>query len=122
MRNTAEEELRGPNASSSKPTANPNVAFPHVAVRGAENRASLVSWKRVTCKHLALGAGGCGGGGGSGGARGVDQDARISAKIRREADKMRIKASTMRRREREGEGEKAQEFALAFREENAGRC
>lgn len=121
MRNTEEEELRGPNASSSKPTANPNVAFPHVAVRGAENRASLVSWKRVTCKHLALGAGG---GGGGGGGRGVDQDAYglISAKIRREADKMRIKASTMRRREREREGEKAQEFALAFREENAGRC
>lgn len=52
------------------------------------------------------------------GGRGVDKDGYglISAKIRWEADKMRIKASTMRRRE------KAQEFRLAFREENAGRC
>lgn len=66
VRTAAEDELRGANASSaaSKPRANPDVAFPLVAVRGAENRASLVSWKRVTCKHLALGAGGGGGEGG----------------------------------------------------------
>lgn len=92
--------------------------FPCVAVRGAENRVSLVSWKRVTCTHAALGAG-------IGtvvvAAGGFDQDAwrLIGAKIRREAVKMRIKASTKRRMEG---GRETQEFVLAFREENVGRC
>lgn len=76
-------------STASKPRANPNLAFPRVAVRGAENRASLVSWKRVTCKHLALRAG-------------VNQGAYglIRAKIRRKAVKMRIRASTTQRMER----------------------